>query len=404
MRRLFRQFSFPGGVPSHVAPETPGSIHEGGELGYALAHAYGAAFDNPDLLVCCVVGDGEAETGPLAASWHCEQVPRPRRTTAPCCRSCTSTATRSPTRRCSRGSRDDELRALLEGYGHHRRLRRGRRPRRRCIGRWPPRSTRSLDDDRRDPATARTGGVTERPRWPMIVLRTPKGWTGPQEVDGRRSRALALAPGAARRRCATTRSTSPSSRRGCARTGPRSCSTSAACRVPSVARTGPGGRPADGREPARQRRPAAARPAAAGLPRIRGRRRRAGDDLERGDPRARRLPARRDPAQPEHASGCSARTRRPRTGSAPCSRRPTARGTAELRAGRRPPRPRRPRDGGAQRAPVPGLAGGVPADRPPRAVQLLRGVHPHRRLDVQPAREVAEGDARRSRGGGRSRR
>ena len=70
MRRLFRQFSFPGGIPSHVAPETPGSIHEGGELGYALSHAYGAAFDNPDLLVCCVVGDGEAETGPLATSWH----------------------------------------------------------------------------------------------------------------------------------------------------------------------------------------------------------------------------------------------------------------------------------------------------------------------------------------------
>jgi len=90
LRRLFRQFSFPGGIPSHVAPETPGSIHEGGELGYALAHAYGAAFDNPDLLVACVIGDGEAETGPLAAS---------------CCRSCTSTATRSPTPPCWQGSR-----------------------------------------------------------------------------------------------------------------------------------------------------------------------------------------------------------------------------------------------------------------------------------------------------------
>ncbi len=89
LRRLFRQFSFPGGIPSHVAPETPGSIHEGGELGYALSHAYGAAFDDPDLLVACVVGDGEAETGPLAASLALEQVPRPRSTTVRCCRSST---------------------------------------------------------------------------------------------------------------------------------------------------------------------------------------------------------------------------------------------------------------------------------------------------------------------------
>ena len=103
MRELFRQFSFPGGIPSHVAPETPGSIHEGGELGYALAHAYGAVLDNPDLLVACVVGDGEAETGPLAASWHSNKFINPR-ATAPCCRSCTSTATRSPTRRCSAAS------------------------------------------------------------------------------------------------------------------------------------------------------------------------------------------------------------------------------------------------------------------------------------------------------------
>ena len=89
MKRLFRQFSFPGGIPSHVAPETPGSIHEGGELGYALSHAYGAAFDNPDLIVACVVGDGEAETGPLADELALQQVPQPRDVTAPCCRSCT---------------------------------------------------------------------------------------------------------------------------------------------------------------------------------------------------------------------------------------------------------------------------------------------------------------------------
>ena len=104
MKRLFKQFSFPGGIPSHVAPETPGSIHEGGELGYALSHAYGAAFDNPDLIVACVVGDGEAETGPLATELALEQVPQPGDATARCCRSCTSTATRSPTRPCSPAS------------------------------------------------------------------------------------------------------------------------------------------------------------------------------------------------------------------------------------------------------------------------------------------------------------
>ena len=117
MRKLFRQFSFPGGIPSHVAPETPGSIHEGGELGYALVHAYGAAFDNPDLLVCCVVGDGEAETGPLAASWHSNKFVDPARDGAvlPILHlngykiANPTVLARIP---------EDELRALLEGYGH----------------------------------------------------------------------------------------------------------------------------------------------------------------------------------------------------------------------------------------------------------------------------------------------
>ncbi len=104
MERLFRQFSFPGGIPSHAAPETPGSIHEGGELGYSLLHAYGAAFDNPDLIVCCVVGDGEAETGPLATSWHSNKFLNPARDGA-VLPSCISTATRSPTRPCWRAFR-----------------------------------------------------------------------------------------------------------------------------------------------------------------------------------------------------------------------------------------------------------------------------------------------------------
>ncbi len=182
LRRLFRQFSFPGGIPSHVAPETPGSIHEGGELGYALVHAYGAAFDNPDLLVCCVVGDGEAETGPLAASWHSNKFLNPARDGAvlPVLHlngykiANPTVLARIP---------KDELRSLLEGYGYAPRF---------VEGSDPPQMHQlmaaTLDEVSEEIAAiqrrARVEGDLTRPRWPMIVLRTPKGWTGPKEVDG----------------------------------------------------------------------------------------------------------------------------------------------------------------------------------------------------------------------------
>jgi len=182
MERLFRQFSFPGGVPSHVAPETPGSIHEGGELGYALTHAYGAAFDNPDLVVCCVIGDGEAETGPLAASWHANKFLDPRRDGAvlPVLHlngykiANPTVLARIP---------EDELRALLEGYGHAPRFVSGDEPE--AVHHALAEAVDgALDEIRAAQAAAREGGPIERPRWPMIVLRTPKGWTGPAEVDG----------------------------------------------------------------------------------------------------------------------------------------------------------------------------------------------------------------------------
>ena len=159
MERLFRQFSFPGGIPSHVAPETPGSIHEGGELGYSLAHAYGAAFDNPDLVVACVIGDGEAETGPLAASLALQQVPRPGAATARSCRSCTSTATRSPTRRCWPASATTSSTALLAGYGYKPLPGRAATTRAACTRRWPRPWTRSSTRSPRSsgrPATAAT--------------------------------------------------------------------------------------------------------------------------------------------------------------------------------------------------------------------------------------------------------
>jgi xylulose-5-phosphate/fructose-6-phosphate phosphoketolase len=185
MRRLFRQFSFPGGIPSHAAPETPGSIHEGGELGYSLAHAYGAALDNPDLLVACVIGDGEAETGALAASWQANKFLNPVTdgTVLPILHlngykiANPAVLARIP---------DSELRALLAGYGHepffidiaagddpmaaHRQM--------------AETLDRVLDTITGIRDRAARGESSERPRWPVLVLRSPKGWTGPVEVDG----------------------------------------------------------------------------------------------------------------------------------------------------------------------------------------------------------------------------
>jgi xylulose-5-phosphate/fructose-6-phosphate phosphoketolase len=184
MRRLFRQFSFPGGIPSHVAPETPGSIHEGGELGYALTHAYGAAFDNPDLVVCCVVGDGEAETGPLAASWHSTTFLDPAGDGAvlPILH-LNGYKIANPTvlARIPR----DELDSLMAGYGHRAIWVEGDDPAA-VHARMAGALDEALDAIAAIQRAAREGGRDRgRPAWPMIVLRTPKGWTGPAEVDGK---------------------------------------------------------------------------------------------------------------------------------------------------------------------------------------------------------------------------
>ncbi|MEO7299207.1 MAG: phosphoketolase family protein [Verrucomicrobiota bacterium] len=183
MQRLFKQFSFPGGIPSHVAPETPGSIHEGGELGYSLSHAFGAAFDNPDLLVACVVGDGEAETGPLATSWHSNKFLNPildgavlpilhlngYKIAGP------TVLARIPRK---------ELEALFTGYGYTPHFVEGDDPMK-----MHQVMAGTLDavvtDIRRIQRDARAKGFKERPRWPMIILLSPKGWTGPKVVDGK---------------------------------------------------------------------------------------------------------------------------------------------------------------------------------------------------------------------------
>jgi xylulose-5-phosphate/fructose-6-phosphate phosphoketolase len=185
MKRLFKQFSFPGGIPSHVAPETPGSIHEGGELGYALSHAFGAAFDNPDLVVAAVVGDGEAETGPLATSWHSNKFLNPATDGAvlpilhlngykianPCVLARIT---------------HEELDQLFRGYGYTTIFVEGSEP-----ATMHQRMAAALDqavaEIQRIQTDARRRGVTDRPRWPMIILRSPKGWTCPKTIDGKRT-------------------------------------------------------------------------------------------------------------------------------------------------------------------------------------------------------------------------
>ncbi|PIV30777.1 MAG: phosphoketolase, partial [Zetaproteobacteria bacterium CG02_land_8_20_14_3_00_50_9] len=182
MKKLFTQFSFPGGIPSHVAPETPGSIHEGGELGYALSHAYGAAFDNPDLLVACVVGDGEAETGPMATSWHSNKFLNPvsdgavlpilhlngYKIAGP------TVLARIP---------NDELEALFYGYGYTPCFVEGDDPEtmHQLMAATLDKVIASIKHIQSE---ARSHGFSKRPRWPMIILRSPKGWTGPKFVDG----------------------------------------------------------------------------------------------------------------------------------------------------------------------------------------------------------------------------
>ncbi len=185
MQRLFKQFSFPGGVPSHVAPETPGSINEGGELGYSLAHAFGAAFDNPDLIVACVVGDGEAETGPLATSWHSNKFLCPLTDGAvlPILH-LNGYKIANPTVLARIGR--DELQKLFEGYGYRPYFVEGSDPMK-----MHQAMARTLDEIISEIKSiqheARENQEAERPQWPMLILRTPKGWTGPKEVDGQKT-------------------------------------------------------------------------------------------------------------------------------------------------------------------------------------------------------------------------
>ena len=185
MQRLFKQFSFPGGIPSHVAPETPGSIHEGGELGYALSHAYGAAFDNPSLIAACVIGDGEAETGPLAASWHSNKFLSPATDGAvlPILH-LNGYKIANPTVLARIGT--DELHSLLAGYGYRPYFVEGDDPET-MHQLMASTLEKVVAEIKAIQAGARERGMKRRAIWPMIVLKTPKGWTGPKEVDGQKT-------------------------------------------------------------------------------------------------------------------------------------------------------------------------------------------------------------------------
>lgn len=192
MKRLFKQFSFPGGIPSHVAPETPGSIHEGGELGYSVSHAYGAAFDNPDLIVTCVVGDGEAETGPLAAAWHSNKFLNPARDGAvlPILH-LNGYKIANPTL-LSRISKE-ELEHLFIGYGYKPYFVEGSEPE--TMHQEMAKALdeiyaeiRAIQKEAREKKDSREKKDNKEkkdyPKWPILILRSPKGWTGPKEVDG----------------------------------------------------------------------------------------------------------------------------------------------------------------------------------------------------------------------------
>ena len=320
MRRLFRQFSFPGGIPSHVAPETPGSIHEGGELGYSLAHAYGAAFDNPDLIVACVIGDGESETGPLAGSWHSNKFLNPVTDGAvlPILH-LNGYKIANPTVPARIPA--DELESLLTGYGYHVYTVEGDDPKlvHQQLAATLDAIVTEIHDiqrrarDRRRTPSGRAGRCSccARPR----AGPGRSSWTG-MPVEGTwRAHQVPIADGADQPRA-------PAPARGVDALLPAGGAVRPRRRAGAGdRRAGAGGLPADERQPARQRRAAAARPGPARLPgTTRSTSRRPARARGGEHPRARRLAAGHHRAQPRDASGCSGRTRRPRTGLTRCSR------------------------------------------------------------------------------------
>ena len=393
LKRLFTQFSFPGGISSHVAPTTPGSIHEGGELGYSLSHAFGAAFDNPGLIVACVIGDGEAETGPLATAWQSTKFLNPITDGAvlPILH-LNGYKISNPT--VLARIEHEELEQYLRGCGWTPHFVEGHDPEamHRLMAATLDEAIEAIRQIQSQARNGGNGGI--RPRWPMIVLRSPKGWTGPKVVDGvqiegtfRSHQVPLLVDGAHLEHVALLESWMKSYR-------PEELFDQDGRLVPELAELAPKG----------DRRMGANPHTNGGLLRR---------DLRMPDFRAYAL----DVPSPGAVDGQDTRVlgeflrdvitlneehrnfrifgpdetlsnllgavfeTTNRQWEAPSSRK------------RRVPGPRGTRGRlDAERAPVPGLAGGLPAHRTARTVQLLRGLHPHRRLHVQPARQMVEGD------------
>ena len=360
MKKLFTQFSFPGGIPSHVAPETPGSMHEGGELGYALSHAYGAAFDNPDLIVACVVGDGEAETGPLATSWHSNKFLNPATDGAvlPILHlngykiANPTVLARIP---------HEELDALMRGYGYAPHFVEGDDPR--TMHELMAATLETvINDIRRIQDRARSDGFTKRPTWPMIVMRTPKGWTCPKEIDGKRVegfwRAHQVPMGEMHENPAHVRllETWMKTYR------PEELFDDTGRLRPELAALPPSGTRRMSANPHANGGVLLRELEAAGLPRLCGRRPFARRRDGRGDAGHGNVSARRDEAQPRVAQFPPVQPGReqfqPLAGRARGDEPRLGRRDVSLR---RPSRSRRPGDGDAERAPVPGLAGRLSA-------------------------------------------
>ena len=298
LKKLFRQFSFPGGIPSHASPECPGSIHEGGELGYSLSHSFGAVFDNPDLIVACVVGDGEAETGPLATAWHSNKFLNPVSDGAvlPILHlNGYKIANPALLARITH----EELEQFLRGCGWTPIFVQGHEP-----GPMHTLMAAALDqavlEIQRIQRQARQHGQTLRPRWPMIVLNSPKGWTGPKEVDGQpiegnfRSHQVPLHPADHPGHLKLLEDWLRSYR-------PEELFDEHGGLLPGTGCIGAERAAAHGRQSPRQRRPAAERPAPARLPRVRSAGAGTGRAGHRRHARARAVPARRGPVQRRRA-------------------------------------------------------------------------------------------------------
>ncbi len=387
LSKLVRLFSWPGGFPSHIAPIVPGTIHEGGELGYALATAFGAALDNPELIVACIVGDGEAETGPTAGAWHSNKFLDPAGSGAvlPILH-LNGYKIANPTIFASMS--DTELTKLFEGYGWHPMIVQGED--------LDGELARALDsahgEIRELQSAAREGNRPARPTWPMLIVRSPKGWTGIRELDGVQVEGTSKSHQVPAMQARTNPAHLQALEGWLRSYGPEELFDESGGPAPEIAAMCPSGDLRMGANPhvngGRMR-------VALTLPELKDhavaleRARRHERELAR---RGRQVPQQRLRAQPRAAQlprGVPGRGRLQPSGGAVRGRGP------RLRVAGRPgdqPRlqARRAHHGGPLRAQLPGLAAGLRADGPPRDLPLLRGVHPDRRRDGQPVREVPE--------------